>query len=380
MLRVLLVLLLVATEAFSQNYKGLSLSTDYPYITTLPGKLLTLQLKVHNYELPPQRVNLELIRKPKDWQTVFVGGGNLVQAVFVAPGDSANVELWIEPPANATPGNYDFLVQAEGNNTNFRLPITVILGKTLPGRLSISADFPSLEGNPKTQFSYKLTIKNTSAADALVNLKASAPPAFDVHFSEVYGDKELNSIPIPAGQTKDISVKITPPNQVPAGTYQVAVSAFTESAQAQQDLSLVIRGTPSLLVTGPEGRISLDAVAGHESSVKLTVKNTGSADAQNVSLTASEPSDWKVEFEPKAIESIPAGKSSEVRALITPTNKALAGDYMITFRADEGSNISASQDFRITVHTSTLWGIIAVLIIAVALGVATLAIRRYGRR
>ncbi len=380
MLRVLLLFLLVAAEAFSQSYKGLSLSTDYPSITTTPGKLLTLQLKVHNYGLPPQRVNLEMLRKPPSWDSAFVGGGNLVQAVFVAPGDSADVELWLQPPKSAGPGSYNVLLEAVGNGETFRLPVTVVLGKTLPQRLSVTADFPSLDGTPTTQFTYKLTIKNTSATDSLVNLKANAPSGFVVHFAQEFGNKELNSVPIQAGKSKNVSVKIAPPDKVAAGTYKVLVSAFTEAANAQQPLSLVIQGTPSLSLTGPDGRVSLDATAGHEDAIQLTVKNSGSSDAKNVQLSASDPSNWKVVYKPNELPDLAAGQSSKVTALITPAPKALAGDYMVTLSANAGSNVSTSQQFRVTVHTSTIWGIIAVLIIAAALVVAVLAIRRYGRR
>ncbi len=41
---------------------------------------------------------------------------------------------------------------------------------------------------------------------------------------------------------------------------------------------------------------------------------------------------------------------------------------------------STSADFRITVATSTLWGIIGIVIIAIALLVAVGAVARFGRR
>jgi uncharacterized membrane protein len=385
MWRIVAMLLMVAAEAFGQtnqvNYRGLSVSTDYPSLTTTPGKLVVLPLKVRNYDLPPQRVNLEVLRKPAGWKTSLVGGGNLVQAVFVAPGDSANVELWIEPPSGAVPGSYDFLLQATGNGEAvYRLPITVVLGKTLPQQLSLSADFPSLEGTANTQFTYVLTIRNISAMDVLANLKVDAPPGFDVRFTEEYGSKEINSMPIPAGQTKNISAKITPPDNTAAGTYNVTITAFTESARAQQSLALVIRGKSSLSLSGPEGRLSVDATAGHEKTIEITLKNTGSADSQGISLSSSAPSSWKVLFDPEQVESIAAGKDTKIKARITPAGNALSGDYMVTIRAHSDDGASTSQDFRVTVRTSTLWGIVAVLIIAAALLVAVMAIRRYGRR
>ena len=384
MWRAIVLLLMITAEAFGQtnqtNYRGLSISTDYPSITTTPGKLIVLPLKIRNFDLPPQRVNIDVVRKPAAWKTSLVGGGNLVQAVFVSPGDSANVELWIEPPSNAAPGNYEFILEATGSGESFRLPITVMLGKTLPQQLSMSADFPSLEGTANTQFNYVLTIRNISAADILVNLKVDAPAGFDVRFTEEYGSKELNSIPIQAGQSKNISAKITPPENTAAGTYNVAITAFAESASARQELTLVIRGKPNLTLSGAEDRLSLDATAGHEKTIEVTIKNTGSAEAHGIDLSSSAPSNWKVSFDPTTIESLAAGGESKVKARITPAANALAGDYMVNLSARSADGASASQDFRVTVRTSTLWGIIAVLIIAAAVLVAVMAIRRYGRR
>jgi uncharacterized membrane protein len=65
--------------------------------------------------------------------------------------------------------------------------------------------------------------------------------------------------------------------------------------------------------------------------------------------------------------------------VVTPADKAIAGDYVAAFRAN-GRGESASADFRITVTTSTLWGIVGVGIIAVALLVLLGAVARFGRR
>ena len=59
---------------------------------------------------------------------------------------------------------------------------------------------------------------------------------------------------------------------------------------------------------------------------------------------------------------------------------ALAGDYMVTIKVQPSDGASQSTDFRITVLTSTLWGVAGVALIAVALGVVALAVVRFGRR
>jgi len=64
---------------------------------------------------------------------------------------------------------------------------------------------------------------------------------------------------------------------------------------------------------------------------------------------------------------------------VTPTEKSLAGDYMTTLRAASRGETAATQ-FRVTVTTSTLWGIVAVGIVGAALLIMVGAVMRFGRR
>jgi uncharacterized membrane protein len=70
----------------------------------------------------------------------------------------------------------------------------------------------------------------------------------------------------------------------------------------------------------------------------------------------------------------------EVTAHIRPADKAVAGDYVETIRAQTAQGASKSADFRITVLTSTLWGAAGIGLIAVSVGVVALAVVRFGRR
>ena len=64
---------------------------------------------------------------------------------------------------------------------------------------------------------------------------------------------------------------------------------------------------------------------------------------------------------------------------ITPSEKAIAGDYMVTVRAN-GDGASDSAEFRVTVKTSTVWGVAGLGIISASVLVLALAVTRYGRR
>ena len=109
------------------------------------------------------------------------------------------------------------------------------------------------------------------------------------------------------------------------------------------------------------------------------MENTGTASAKQVSFSSSSPRNWNVEFEPESIDEIAAGETREVRATVTPSSEAITGDYNVSFRARSDMG-NTSEKFRITVRTSTLWGIVAVLIIAAAAVVLVFAVRRFGRR
>ena len=64
---------------------------------------------------------------------------------------------------------------------------------------------------------------------------------------------------------------------------------------------------------------------------------------------------------------------------IKPTEKAIAGDYMVTMNA-RAEGTSTSARFRTTVETSTMWGIVGLGVIGLAVIVLAMAVMRYGRR
>ena len=366
-------------EDAPKDVKGLYLMSDYPAVTLRPGETSTVTLRLHNYDLAPERLALSVAGVPTGWTATLMGGGQPVAAAMPATNASVSLELRLDVPKSAAVGTQTLTINATGGTTKAELPIEVTLAKDLPAKLTLTPQLPELRGTSKSSFEYQLGIKNDSGKKLTVSLSAQAPQNFDATFTENYGSQELNAVPIDAGQTKDVKLKVRPPNTAAAGNYKVVARVAAEDASATADLALDISGQPKLDISGREGLVSTHASAGKETSVPVVIANSGTAPADDVELSGSAPSGWKVTFDPKSVEHIAPNETKEVQALITPTEKAIAGDYVTTIRASTRGE-SASTTFRVTVTTSTLWGIAGVGIIGVALLVMVGAVARFGRR
>ena len=363
----------------NKDVKGLYLLTDYPAVSVRPGTTSTVSLRLQNYDLPPERYALSVDGTPPGWTATLLGGGQPVAAAMPATDQSVSLQLRLDIPANADIASQVLTVKAQSQGTTVSLPLTITLAKELPAKLTITPQLPSLRGTPKSSFDYTLAVKNDSGRNLVVSLAATAPPNFETSFTEAYGTQELSSVPIDAGVSKDVKLKVRPPSSVDAGQFMIDATATAADATAMTDLSLDIVGQPRLAIAGSEGLVSARARAGEQSTVPVVITNDGSAPADNVELSGSGPTGWKVEFDKKTIDRIAPGQMADVNALITPTDKSIAGDYMTTIRAASRGETASSQ-FRVTVATSTTWGFAAFGFIAVALLVMFGAVARFGRR
>ncbi len=359
--------------------KGLFLLTDYPAVTVRPGTASTVNLRLQNYALPPERLTLGVTGVPSGWTATLLGGGQPVAAAMPASNQSVSLQLRLDVPAGATIGTQTLTVTAKGAGAEVSLPVNVTLAKELPAKLTVEPQLPSLRGNARSSFEYQLNVKNDSGRNLVVGFAAAGPPNFETSFSEQYGTQEINSMPVEAGQSKTVKLKVRPPSTIGAGSFPVTVKASAEDATAETKVALEIAGQPRLSLAGRDGLVSTRAEAGKETSVPILITNTGTAPADEVELTSTAPSGWKIVFEPKSVDRIPPGQNKEVQVLVTPPDKAVAGDYAPTFNvASRGE--TASTQFRVAVSTSTMWGIVGAGIIAIALLIMVGAVARFGRR
>lgn len=365
-------------EQPGSNLPDLMVFTDYPAQVIGTGEAVTLKLNVRS-GAEPQIVALEVQDVPENWTVTLRGGGRIIKSVFVRPDAEVSVDLRIEPPADVQAGSYRFKVVARGDDAESELPVELSIQEKVPPSLTFETELPTLRGKPTSTFRYDVTLKNGGDTDLVVNLLADAPPFFLVTFKS--GGQEVTSLPLGANESKRLSVEADViPNLIPADTYPIVIHAQGDGVETSAALAAEVVGESSLTLTTPDERLSGDAEIGAETLLKLVLQNTGSAAARAVKLSASSPSGWSVQFEPEQIDVLEPAQQAEITVRMKPSDKAIAGDYEVTFRAQPQDGSSESVQYRVTVRTSTLWGIAGVVLIAVAVGVVGLAVMRFGRR
>jgi uncharacterized membrane protein len=364
---------------------GLNISTPYPGITINTGDDATFTLNVENESTTPQNVSLSVDEKPDGWDAYFTGDGNPITRVYVNDADSddnnAEVDLVVSIPDDAKVGDYTIKISGAGQSgfsDTLELNITISEEQFTKGK--IVCNYPQQQGSSDTTFTYSLTLTNNSSKAQSYALSATTPDKnWQVEFENSDG-VQISSLSLESGRGATVKVSIDPPDDVAAGSYGIPFSAVSAEETRSADLTAVITGTYGMTLSTPSGNLALDAEAGKKSSVTLTITNSGTADLTNIQLlTSSEPTDWEVSYEKTTIESLAAGDSVEVIAYVQPAHDAVNGDYVVSIKA-KTDQVTTSAAFRVTVKTSTIWGIVGIAIVAVVVVALILIFRKFGRR
>ncbi|RKQ84630.1 NEW3 domain-containing protein [Brockia lithotrophica] len=354
--------------------EGIRLFTPYIHVAVSPGDTVTFDITATNTTGAVRSLPLA-VRAPEGWRAELTAGGRKIAGLAVAPEEKETFSLTVEVPLKVERGSYGVQI-VSGSSTLLSLTLDVTEAGTL--QTELTSDQTNMEGTASSTFSYELRLRNRTPETQTYALLANAPEGWNVVF-RVEG-KDVTSVTVEPNATKRITVSLTPPSKVKAGTYKIPVRAETKGQTAEVTLEAVIRGTYGLKLTTPNEVLSTDITAGGSRTLQLVLENTGSAPLHRIELAAeSVPMGWEVTFDPKTVDVLEPGKTATVNATIRADRKAIAGDYVLTLSAN-AAEASASQTFRITVKTSLWWGIVGFLLIAAVVFGLWELVRRYGRR
>jgi uncharacterized repeat protein (TIGR01451 family) len=363
----------VAPATFAAD--AIQLTTPYPAVAVAPGNKVTFDLSIKTTSA--ERVSLDLGKVPSAWTATLRGGGFVIDGVQTDGTEAAKASLEVAVPADAAGGTQQITVTASGGGASTVLALDIRVTPSAAGNVELTTQFPELKGVSTTNFSFSLTLANDTSDDLTFSVVAGGPVGWTVT-ATVASQAQAASAVVKAGDTSTITVTAKAPSDATAGTYPITVDATSGDKTAHADLSIEVTGSYSLTLSTPDGRLNAGASAGGTTDLGVVVSNTGTADLENVELSAAPPNGWTVDFEPKTV-TVPAQGTVNATAHIKPSGDAIAGDYVVTLRSTSPS-ASATADIRVTIETSLLWGAVGVALIVLVLLGLWWTFRRFGRR
>ncbi len=350
------------------------LFTPYTKVSVPPGETVTYTIKLINNGEEVVNADLNVSGLPSSWEPEIKSGSYTIGQLAVMPEKEEEFRLAIKVPLKVNRGTYNFVVHA---GDKLRLPLSVTVSSQGAYKTELTTNQPNMQGTADSKFNFNATLNNKTPQTQLFALMATAPSGWNVIF-KVNGS-QATSAQVEPEATQNISIEVTPPVSVEAGTYTIPIRATTGTTSDGIDLEVVVTGNYALQLTTPTGLLSSDITAGKTKRVDLVLRNSGSAELKEVELTSRKPDGWELSFEPATIQSLQAGEVANAQAVIKSSGKAIPGDYMININA-KTPEVDESVSFRITVKTSALWGWMGIGIIVVVIIAIYYLFRKYRRR
>ncbi len=375
-----LILALAAASGFGQAVlaaDSLTVTTPYPAVVVGPGSKVSFELTIKT--TPAARVDLSLSGVPSGWQATIRGGGFDIQAVQTDGKDPTTASVDVTVPADAS-GKSTITLTAKALGQTVVVPLDVEVEASAAGDVTLTTDVPTQKGTSSTNFTFNLTIDNSTSQDLTFSVNAQGPAGWTVD-ATLTGSSTTASAIVKAGSTAGVTITANPPDGVAAGQYPIDVTATAGGKEYPAELGVEITGSYALVMSTPNLVLSNAGSAGSVTDQALTLTNNGTADITNVTMSASGPTtNWKFDFDQKTIPTIGAGQTVNVTAKVTPAGDAIAGDYNLVFTASGDQSTSATQTIRFTVQTSPIGGLIALALVVVLAAGLWYVFRRYGRR
>jgi uncharacterized membrane protein len=354
-----------------------SLTTPYPAMTVQAGQTVNIDLSLA--DAVSERLDLSVQGVPDGWKATLTGGGRPISAVMTDPDEASSLQLQVEIPADAAESTSTLTVAARSGATSLTLPIALTVSKVEGGTTELTAEYGSLRGPATATYTFSLTLKNSTLDARTYNLSATGPENWTLSLTPSGASQETPTVSVESQGSQGLTLKVTPGSNVEIGAYDMTVTAVGGGETVSVPLQIEITGTYTLTLTTPDGNLNADVKSGGTTRVQFVVTNSGTGPLQGVELSATAPANWVVKFEPKTIDVLEANQQQTVVAVFTPAENAIAGDYVVSLSAD-ADQATATSDIRVTVKTSTLWGVIGVLIAVAAIAILGFVFRRYGHR
>lgn len=367
---------IVPAAAFPVGAQNVLITTPYPSVSVQPGATATFDLAVRADA--PVRVDFSFEGVPDGWDATLRGGGREVSSAFADPDQPPELTLDLEVPEDAEAGEVSVSLIGRAGAETARLSLDVAVVTAEDGSVLLTTDVPARSGAADDAFEYTVDLENDTPQQLTFELQAVGPRGWTISVAPT-GEEGATSVTVDARGSQSLTVSATPPAQATEGDYPIQVRALAGERSAAADLLARVTGRVALEFTTVDQRLNATATAGSSADVEVVILNTGTASLSTIGLGGSGPSEWEVTFDPQEIAAIAPGDTGTATARITPSENAVAGDYVVELSAT-GEGVDESIEIRVTVETSPVWGAVGIALIVLTLAGMVWVFRRYGRR
>jgi len=365
--------------------RAISIAPEYTGVVVARGEEISVDLNVVNGGRQGEDIDINLPAVPEGWKARIKTYSFGVTGVHVASDTSKSLTLKLDPGKDVPPGKYVFPVSARTRDgqltSSTQLVVTMREGEKEKedSGVILTTSYPVLQGPTDAKFEFSLEVENKTDKEGIFNLNAQGPENWEINFKPTYEDKYFSSLRIKAGSSQTVAVAVKPYLLAEPGKYPLKVKVTSDLAKSEAELTVVLTGTYKMDAGTSTGLLSLTAVRGKEANISFYVKNSGSAPQNNIRFVSFKPENWKAEFKPERLETLPPGELKQVELVLTPSEQALVGDYSVAVSV-EAEKANKNLEFRTTVKASTAWGWVGIGIIVVVLAGLVGLFMSFGRR
>jgi len=252
--------------------------------------------------------------------------------------------------------------------------------------LNIETKYPVLSAESGNSYSFELTLKYLGEQRKRFDITTSVPADWVSYATAGYPEKQVAAVEIgPSASyeaSESINIYFAPVFWLypEPGDYKVTVKVSSGDLEKSVELVAKVTAKYDLNLTTESGNLSTQVTAGKDNHFTLKLENLGSIAVEDITFSTSKPEGWDIKFSPQKIDSLAPTVTQDIDVIINPPKgKTIAGDYMVTVKADS-QKIAKSADIRVTVLTPSILGYVGIVIVLVVIGGLAVLFRQLGRR
>ena len=219
--------------------EDLTATTSYPILRGQTDASFEFTIEVQNKLEAERTVNLSAVA-PEKWEVNFKPSyeTKLISSFLVKGGQSQNVAVQVNPPKDASPGEYPILVRVSSGGKTAEVKLKVVL----TGIYKIDAGTPtgilSLEAVAGKTANFSLFVKNTgSAVNRNITFSSFKPENWDVTFKP----EKIDALEPGALKQVEVTVKTAP--QALVGDYSVGALVNGEKSDKTVEMRVTVKAS-----------------------------------------------------------------------------------------------------------------------------------------